>query len=34
MSTIATILGVVALGWAASACVCAIVDELWYRSTH
>ena len=28
------VVGVVALVWAAGACVRAIADELWYRSTH
>lgn len=28
------VVAVVALVWAAGACVRAIAEELWYRSTH
>jgi hypothetical protein len=33
MNVAGAILSVLVLGWAASVCVCAIVDELWRRST-
>lgn len=34
MNTLVQIVAVVGLAWVMSVAVCAVVDELWYRSTH